>query len=238
MLQINSVEIGHTTALVHISSLQLEQGKLYGLIGRNGIGKSTFLQTLVGVNPLLSGEIKVQGSSLKTIQKKELAKKIALVRTSFPIIENLSVYAYLLLGRVPYTNVFGTTNIDDAKIVKSVIELLQISYLEEKFTSQLSDGEKQLIAIAQVLVQQTGVVLLDEPTAFLDYENKWKILKILKKCTVENQLCTVFSSHDLDITMEVADNLLLINPQTKEIREVKTDKTSKADIISFCFPSL
>ena len=238
MLQINSVEIGHTTALVHISSLQLEQGKLYGLIGRNGIGKSTFLQTLVGVNPLLSGEIKVQGSSLKTIQKKEIAKKIALVRTSFPIIENLSVYAYLLLGRVPYTNVFGTTNIDDAKIVKSVIELLQISYLEEKFTSQLSDGEKQLIAIAQVLVQQTGVVLLDEPTAFLDYENKWKILKILKKCTVENQLCTVFSSHDLDITLEVADNLLLINPQTKEIKAVKTDEISKSEIISFCFPSL
>ena len=238
MLQINSVEIGHTTALVHISSLQLEQGKLYGLIGRNGIGKSTFLQTLVGVNPLLSGEIKVQGSSLKTIQKKELAKKIALVRTSFPIIENLSVYEYLMLGRIPYTNVFGTTNIDDAKIVKSVIELLQISYLEEKFTSQLSDGEKQLIAIAQVLVQQTGVVLLDEPTAFLDYENKWKILKILKKCTVENQLCTIFSSHDIDITLEVADNLVLVNPLTKEIKEVKTDAITKEEIISFCFPNL
>ena len=238
MLQINSVEIGHTKALLHISSLQLEQGKLYGLIGRNGIGKSTFLQTLVGVNPLLSGEIKVQGSSLKTIQKKELAKKIALVRTSFPIIENLTVYAYLLLGRVPYTNVFGTTNEQDAALVRSVIDLLQITHLQAKFTSQLSDGEKQLITIAQVLVQQTGVVLLDEPTAFLDYENKWKILKILKDCTIKNQLCTVFSSHDLDITMEVADYLLMINPQTKEIREVKTDKTSKADIISFCFPSL
>jgi iron complex transport system ATP-binding protein len=238
MLQINSVEIGHTTALLHIPSLQLEQGKLYGLIGRNGIGKSTFLQTLVGLIPLLSGEIFVQGNSLETLRKKELAKKIALVRTSFPIIENLTVYAYLLLGRVPYTNVFGTTNEQDAALVRSVIDLLQITHLQAKFTSQLSDGEKQLITIAQVLVQQTGVVLLDEPTAFLDYENKWKILKILKDCTIKNQLCTVFSSHDLDITLEVADYLLMINPQTKEIREVKTDKTSKADIISFCFPSL
>ena len=238
MLQINSVEIGHTTSLLHISSLQLEQGKLYGLIGRNGIGKSTFLQTLVGVIPLVSGEVLVQGNSLETLQKKELAKKIALVRTAFPIIENLSVYAYLILGRVPYTNVFGTTNEQDAALVRSVIDLLQITHLQAKFTSQLSDGEKQLIAIAQVLVQQTGVVLLDEPTAFLDYENKWKILKILKKCTVENQLCTVFSSHDLDITLEVADNLLLINPQTKEIREVKTDEITKEEIISFCFPNL
>ena len=238
MLQINSVEIGHTTALLHISSLQLEQGKLYGLIGRNGIGKSTFLQTLVGVIPLVSGEVLVQGNSLETLQKKELAKKIALVRTAFPIIENLSVYAYLILGRVPYTNVFGTTNEQDAALVRSVIDLLQITHLQAKFTSQLSDGEKQLIAIAQVLVQQTGVVLLDEPTAFLDYENKWKILKILKKCTVENQLCTVFSSHDLDITMEVADNLLLINPQTREIKEVKTDAITKEEIISFCFPNL
>ena len=180
MLQINSVEIGHTTSLLYIPSLQLEQGKLYGLIGRNGIGKSTFLQTLVGVNPLLSGEIKVQGYGLETLPKKELAKKVAFVGTAFPVMDNLSVYEYLMLGRIPYTNVFGTTNIEDAKIVRSVIDLLQISYLEEKFTRQLSDGEKQLIAIAQVLVQQTGVVLLDEPTAFLDYENKWKILKILK----------------------------------------------------------
>ena len=238
MLQINSVEIGHTTAILQIPSLQLEQGKLYGLIGRNGIGKSTFLQTLVGGVPLLSGEILVQGNSLETLRKKELAKKIALVRTSFPIIENLTVYAYLLLGRVPYTNVFGTTNEQDTALVRSVIDLLQITYLQAKFTSQLSDGEKQLIAIAQVLVQQTGVVLLDEPTAFLDYENKWKILKILKKCTVENQLCTLFSSHDLDITLEVADNLLLINPQTREIKEVKTDAITKEEIISFCFPNL
>jgi iron complex transport system ATP-binding protein len=238
MLQINSVEIGHTKALLHISSLQLEQGKLYGLIGRNGIGKSTFLQTLVGVNPLLSGEIKVQGYGLETLPKKERAKKVAFVGTAFPVMDNLSVYEYLMLGRIPYTNVFGTTNIEDAKIVRSVIDLLQISYLEEKFTRQLSDGEKQLIAIAQVLVQQTAVVLLDEPTAFLDYENKWKILKILKKCTVENQLCTVFSSHDIDITLEVADYLLLINPQTKEIKAVKTDEISKVEVISFCFPSL
>jgi iron complex transport system ATP-binding protein len=238
MLQINSVEIGYSSSLLHIPSLQLEQGKLYGLIGRNGIGKSTFLQTLVGVIPLVSGEILVDGNSLETLRKKELAKKIALVRTSFPIIENLTVYAYLLLGRVPYTNVFGTTNEQDAALVRSVIDLLQISHLQAKFTSQLSDGEKQLIAIAQVLVQQTGVVLLDEPTAFLDYENKWKILKILKKCTEENQLCTVFSSHDLDITLEVADYLLLINPHTKEIKEVKTDAISKDEIISFCFPNL
>lgn len=238
MLQINSVEIGHTKALLHISSLQLEQGKLYGLIGRNGIGKSTFLQTLVGVNPLLSGEIKVQGYGLETLPKKELAKKVAFVGTAFPVMDNLSVYEYLMLGRIPYTNVFGTTNIEDAKIVRSVIDLLQISYLEEKFTRQLSDGEKQLIAIAQALVQQTGILLLDEPTAFLDYENKWKILKILKDCTIKNQLCTVFSSHDLDITLEVADYLVLINPQTKEIKAVKTDEISKAEIISFCFPSL
>lgn len=238
MLQINSVAIGHTKALLHISSLQLEQGKLYGLIGHNGIGKSTFLQTLVGVNPLLSGEIKVQGYGLETLPKKELAKKVAFVGTAFPVMDNLSVYEYLMLGRIPYTNVFGTTNIEDAKIVRSVIDLLQISYLEEKFTRQLSDGEKQLIAIAQALVQQTGILLLDEPTAFLDYENKWKILKILKDCTIKNQLCTVFSSHDLDITLEVADYLLLINPQTKEIKAVKTDEISKAEIISFCFPSL
>jgi len=238
MLQINSLDIGYRSALVHIPTLQLQQGKLYGLIGRNGIGKSTFFQTLVGSVPSLSGQLLVDGERLEKLSKKELAKKIALVRTSFPSMENLSVYEYLLLGRVPYTNVFGTTNLQDEALVRSTIDLLDIHHLQAKFTNQLSDGEKQLISIAQVLVQQTGIVLLDEPTAFLDYENKWKLLRILRKCTLDNQLCTVFSSHDLDITLEVADYLLLINAKTKEIQEVKTADISKDELISICFPSL
>ncbi len=238
MLKIEQTEIGHKSVLLHVNSLQLNPGSLYVLIGRNGVGKSTFLNTLIGRIPALVGDILLQEKSIFSYSKKELSKKVSLVRATFTGIENLSVNEYLTLGRIPYTNVFGTTHEQDILIVNEVIHLLGLQHLSEKFTTQLSDGEKQLVAIAQALVQQTQLVLLDEPTAFLDYENKWNILKTIKRCTQDNQLCTIFSSHDLEMALEIADYLLLINPFTKEIKQVKATEITKQELLAYCFPSL
>ena len=238
MLQIENAEIGYERPLLLVKSLCLEVGKLYALIGRNGVGKSTLLNTLIGNVSVLSGTILLEGEMLANRTKKELAKKVSFVRATFNGVDNLSVFEYLLLGRIPYTNVFGTTKANDIKIVNEVITLLKIDHLQIKYTHQLSDGEKQLVAIAQSFVQQTKLVLLDEPTAFLDYENKWSILKTLQKCTHENQLCTIFSSHDLEMALEIADFLLLINPLTKEIKQVKSTDLSKQEVLTYCFPNL
>ncbi len=238
MLKIEQVEIGHKSVLLHVNSLHLHPGRMYVLIGRNGIGKSTLLNTLMGRITALTGSIQIQGKELSSYSKKELSKMVSLVRSTFTGIENLSVNEFLTLGRTPYTNVFGTTQAQDSFIVNEVIQLLRLEYLSGKFTTQLSDGEKQLATIAQVLVQQTQLVLLDEPTAFLDYENKWKILKTIKQCTQENQLCTIFSSHDLEMAMDIADYLLLINPLTKEIKQFGANEMTKQELLAFCFPNL
>ena len=238
MLRIEQAEIGYSTPLISIPSLELESGKLVALIGRNGIGKSTFLQTIIGSNPIKSGEVILNERSLSTYNKKQLAQQVSLVRSTFTGNEFLSVREYLLLGRIPYTNLFGTTTKNDLEVVKEVIGLVSIEHLESKFTNQLSDGEKQLVAIAQSLVQQTSLLLLDEPTAFLDYENKWKVLQILKKCTVENGLCTVFSTHDLELALKISDELLLVNPITKQLRKVGINSITLEEVIAFCFPNL
>ena len=238
MLRIEKAEIGHRSSLLEVQDLQLIPGKLYALIGRNGVGKSTFLQTLIGTIPTISGDVFLNEIHVNSIPNKSRAKQVSFVGSTFNGIENLSVFDYLLLGRVPYTNVFGLTDSNDKEVVDSIIQLVSIEFLRTKCTNELSDGEKQLVAIAQALVQQTKLVLLDEPTAFLDYENKWKIIELLKKCTSENNLCTIFSSHDLEIALDTADYLLLINPITKKLTQVATKSITKQEVISICFPSL
>lgn len=238
MLLIENVEIGYTSTLLKANSIRLEQGKLYALLGRNGIGKSTLLHTIMKNVPVISGSIFIQEKSIESLNLKEIGKKISFVNATFRGIENLKVHEFLLLGRIPYTNLFGITQEEDEIIVNEVVELLKIDRLCFKYTNQLSDGEKQLVAIAQALVQQTKLLLLDEPTAFLDYENKWKILQTLKQSTMQNQLCTVFSTHDLEMALKVADELLLIDPITKDILQFSTLKITIEDIISRCFPSL
>lgn len=238
MLRIDKAEIGHKSTLLSVQDLQLTPRNLYALIGRNGIGKSTFLQTVIGSIAPISGEVLLNEISITSIENKTLAKQVSFVGSSFKGVENLRVFDYLLLGRVPYTNIFGLTSSYDKELVDHIIQLVSIDTLRSKFTNELSDGEKQLIAIAQTLVQQTKLVLLDEPTAFLDYENKWKISELLKKCTTDNNLCTIFSSHDLEMALEISDYLLLINPITKKLTQVATKSISKSEVISICFPSL
>ena len=238
MLRIDKAEIGHKSTLLSMQDLQLIPGNLYALIGRNGIGKSTFLQTIIGAIPPISGNVLLNEININSVPNKIRAKQVSFVGSTFRGIENLTVFDFLLLGRVPYTNVFGLNDYKDKEVVNTIIQLVSIEFLKSKFTHQLSDGEKQLVAIAQALVQQTKLFVLDEPTAFLDYENKWKIIELLKTCTTENNLCTIFSSHDLEIALETTDNLLLINPVTKKLIQVATKSISKKEVISICFPSL
>jgi iron complex transport system ATP-binding protein len=238
MLLIKNTQIGYAKTLLHIDELLVEPGKLYALIGRNGVGKSSLLKSIIGDLSLRKGSISIEEKELEKITKKEISKLVSLVPARFNGVENLTVFDYLMLGRIPYSSIFGTTSIQDNEQVENVISLLQLEHLRTKFTVQLSDGEKQLISIAQSLVQQTKIVLLDEPTAFLDYENKWKILTLLKKCTIQEQLGTIFSSHDIEMSMEVADYLLLVNPNNGKLICFPAKSSTKEDVIKMCFPSL
>ena len=209
MIQLTQVIIGYKSELLRSENLQLTLGNVYALIGRNGIGKSTFIQTIAGVHKPISGEISIEGQSISEFNMKEIAETISLVDTRFEGVEYLKVKDYLALGRAPYTDAFGRLNSHDWQIVQNVASDLAITHLLEKYTDQISDGERQLCSVARSFVQETPVILLDEPTAFLDYINRKNLLELLVSLSIEKNKCIVMSTHDLDLCLDQSIPFLL-----------------------------
>lgn len=209
MIRITDLSIGYDVALLRAAHLELEAGKVYALVGRNGIGKSTFIQTIVGVQKCISGEITLNGQSLSMLTTKEISEVISLVDTRFEGVEYLKVKDYLALGRAPFTDAFGRLGNEDLRIVHEVAADLSIEHLLEKYTDQISDGERQLCSVGRAFVQETPVILLDEPTAFLDYMNRQKLVSLLVRLSREKNKCMVLSTHDLDLCLEQSVPFLL-----------------------------
>lgn len=211
MIRFEQIKIGYTQALIEIQSLTLNAGKVYALVGRNGIGKSTFLNSIIGQVPLLSGSLFLNEIESQKISRFELPKLIAYVESRFDGVEYLSVFDYLALGRSPYTNSFGSLNESDKQIIMQVIADLNLDHLLKKGTSEISDGERQLCAVARALIQTTPIILLDEPTAFLDYLNRQKLIQLLVSIAEKQQKTIILSSHDIDICIENALDFLIVS---------------------------
>lgn len=210
MLNFQDVHIGREETLFKISNLQLEKGKLYGLIGKNGIGKSTFLNTIMGTIPPLSGVLEIENNLPRE-------KQIALVSSKFEGVEFLKTKEYIALGRAPYTNFIGKLTNIDVEIVENIIRLLAIEHISDCETTNLSDGERQIASIGRALAQQTETILLDEPLAFLDYENKIKILELLSDICKQENKCIIHSSHDIELCLKHTDEILIIDNANKEL---------------------
>ena len=185
-----------------IDKLELEQGNVYALVGRNGIGKSTLLQTMTKIIPLLSGEILYEGVAIEKLTGNQMSRLIAYVESKFDGVEYLSVFDYLSLGRAPYTSLTGKLSSVDKQIVNEITSDLKIAHLLEKNTNNISDGERQICAVARALIQETPIILMDEPTAFLDYINRQKLIEILARIAKEKQKCILMSTHDIDLCIE------------------------------------
>lgn len=214
MIRIEHLHIGYKKTLVQTQNLELLNGKVYILIGRNGSGKSTFLKTLSGQIPSLKGTVFLDSTNLRNAKTAELPYLISVVNSKFTEVDYLTVFNYIALGRSPYTNLFGQLKENDVAIIQNALSDCGIQHLTDRFTSELSDGEKQLVAIAKALAQQTPNIILDEPTAYLDYLNKVQTLDILKKIALRENKCIILSSHDIDIAIDSACSFLLIeNPK-------------------------
>jgi iron complex transport system ATP-binding protein len=233
MLRFKNTQFGYSEVFFSIEDLTLSAGKLYSLIGKNGIGKTTFFNTLCQFVALKSGEIFI--SNEKLFPNVSIAKKIAFVPSKFDGIQHLKVYDYIALGRAPYTNFLGKLNEIDHLKIKEAISILGIDHLALKDTVSLSDGERQLCSIAKALVQETPIILLDEPSAFLDYQNKIKVLQILQKIAKDKNLCIIQSTHDLDMSLEFSDAFLVINPRLKLMKEILRNEISKEVLIEVAF---
>ncbi len=185
-------------------------GQMTCLIGTNGAGKSTLMRTLAGFQKPLAGEVLLQGRNMNEYDDRELARLIGVVLTERVDVNNMTVTEMVALGRSPYTGFWGRLNDEDRQIVADSIRLVGITHLAERMIQTLSDGERQKVMIAKALAQQTPVILLDEPTAFLDYPSKVEVMQLLKRLTREADKTILLSTHDLELALQMADTLWLM----------------------------
>jgi iron complex transport system ATP-binding protein len=185
-------------------------GEMVALIGSNGIGKSTLLRTLVGFQKYFSGNIKMNGQELSAIDTKEVARVMSFVSTENIRVANMTVFDMVAFGRFPYTNWIGRLTPDDKLKVAGAIKKVGLSGFENRHIIQLSDGERQRAMIARALAQDTPVIILDEPTAFLDVSNKYEIFHILQLLAKEKEKTIILSTHDLNIALREVDKLWIV----------------------------
>lgn len=201
---------GRRTLLDDVSTT-FAQGSLTALLGRNGSGKSTLLRALAGLGPVASGEVLLCGRPLVQLSPLERASTVSFVTTDKVRIANLACEDVVALGRAPYTNWFGRMQRGDRETVARALELVGMSSFARKTMDAMSDGECQRILIARALAQDPPVILLDEPTAFLDLPNRYELCTLLQRLAREEGKCVLFSTHDLDIALSLCDSVALID---------------------------
>ena len=189
-------------------------GELTCLLGRNGVGKSTLLRTLAGFQPKLGGSIVIDGRQQEDYTARELAQRLGVVLTERPDVQQMTVWELVAMGRSPYTGFWGRLDHDDELMVKQAISQVGIDELTQRQVTTLSDGERQKVMIAKALAQQTSIIFLDEPTAFLDYPSKVETLLLLRRIGREAQKTIFLSTHDLELALQVADRLWLMDDAT------------------------
>lgn len=211
----------------------LRRGELTCLLGRNGAGKSTLLRTLAGFQKPLSGDLQIEGKSISEYSDIELAKKIGVVLTERPMPADMDVETLVGLGRSPYTDFWGRLRDADKRLVDDAIAMTGIESLRHRDVQSLSDGERQKAMIAKALAQDTPVVFLDEPTAFLDYPSKVEILLLLRRLAHDMGKTVFMSTHDLELAVRMADRLWLINREYGVKSGTPQELTAKGDIEKF-----
>ena len=216
-LEISKLEIGYLQQrgdAIHVAGpidFSTRAGELICLLGPNGVGKTTLLRTVAGIQPCLSGDVAIQKKSVNQIHKKKLAKLLSVVLTDRISHGNLTVFDLVSLGRIPHTGWFGNLRRADRQRVEWAIVSTQIQHLANKNIHAISDGERQKVMIARALAQDTPVILLDEPTAHLDIPNRIEIIRLLRKLAHDTGKAIIMSTHELDLALQAADKIWLMS---------------------------
>jgi len=207
MMVASGLAIGYKKPLVENLSFEISNG-LTCLTGPNGSGKSTLLKTMAGLIKPLAGSIFIFGKDCSTINARDLAKLIAFVPARFPAETNIKVFDFVALGRIPHTNAFGKLEQTDLEKINSAMERAEVADFAKRRVNSLSDGEKQRVALARALAQDTKILLMDEPTAFLDYAHRIKLFEFLTE--KQKDKIHLISTHELDLAKRFTESILAI----------------------------
>lgn len=239
-LDISSLEIGYPqkkSEPIHVAGpidISINTGELICLLGPNGVGKTTLLRTIAGIQLALNGKVSILNQDISSINKKKLARLLSVVLTDRISHGNLTAYELVSLGRTPYTGWFGNLNDEDRSKLQWAIDSTHIEHLANKNIHELSDGERQKVMIARALAQDTPVILLDEPTAHLDLPNRIDIVRLLRKLARETNKAIIMSTHELDLALQAADNIWLMSMENKTFSGAPEDLVLK-DIFGEAF---
>ncbi|WP_165021793.1 ABC transporter ATP-binding protein [Dysgonomonas sp. ZJ279] len=215
-IELQNLAIGYQTknnkkVVAENITADIYSGELTCLLGSNGIGKSTLLRTLSAFQPKLGGNIRVLDKDISTYTEKQLSTLIGVVLTEKPDVKNMTARELIGLGRSPYTGFWGTLSDEDNRIVDEAISMIKIEDLAQRMIHTLSDGERQKVMIAKALAQETPVIFLDEPTAFLDFPSKVEIMQLLHRLSRKTNKTIFLSTHDLELALQIADKIWLID---------------------------
>ena len=215
-IETTSLAIGYSNArgkkncLNSNLNLQLKHGEVTSLLGSNGAGKSTLLRTLAGFQPELGGNIAIEGRDRSAIPQKELSRLIGVVLTERSMAGTLRVRELVSLGRHPYTGFFGMLKSRDHEIVDHAMQQVGIAHKADSYIAEISDGERQKAMIAKVLAQECPIILLDEPTAFLDITSRIELMILLRELAANGNKSILLSTHDIELALTLSDRLWML----------------------------
>jgi len=193
-------------------NVSVRAGELVCLLGPNGIGKSTLLRTLAKIQAPLGGKVELGGADLQSLNQMDLARRLGVVLTERAAVGALPAYRLVELGRYPHLGWFGTLSARDHEVVQWAIESVRVQHLAMRDSTTLSDGERQRFMIARALAQEPLMLLLDEPTAFLDVPSRVELMGLLRYLAREENIAIVLSTHDLELALRMADTIWLVMP--------------------------
>lgn len=211
MIELHNLTVGYgTKAVLSDINQVLKAGQLVCLLGSNGVGKSTILRTLAGFLQPLAGKVLLDGKDLSSLSLSQRSKTVSIVLTERVEVPYMKVADLVGMGRSPYTGFFGKLTKEDRQIVGEAIEMVGITSLAERTIDTLSDGERQKAMLAKALAQQTPIILLDEPTAFLDFHAKLSTLRLMQKLAHETNKIILMSTHDVEMALRLSDLLWIV----------------------------
>ncbi len=241
MIQLSNISLafGERT-LIEGASTHFECGEMVALLGRNGTGKSTLLRAIAKLGEVAKGDIIIDGKAIADIDIRTFARLVAFVNTERVDIDSLSAYDLVAIGRSPYTDWMGRLTKNDREIIERSMQITGVDKLAERMVETLSDGECQRVMIARALAQDTPVILLDEPTAFLDLPNRYELCTLLSRLAHDEGKLILFSTHELDIALTLADSIALVDtprlvhmPTTEMISSGNLERLFNSEHISF-----
>lgn len=221
VLTAHNLEIGYShsrkqkTIIASDLDLALQSGEMVCLVGPNGVGKSTLIRTLIGLQPALGGRLILQGKPIEKYSSKDLAKLVSVVLTGQVQVGAMKVRNLVGLGRFPFTGLFGAYSQKDEAVIQDALRMTGSEALNERFVHELSDGERQRVMIARALAQEPLLLVLDEPTAFLDLPGRVAIMHLLRDLAHNHGKAVLTSTHDLDLAMHIADRMWLMGKDGK-----------------------